>query len=84
MNEKADESFDSIYSINIMSTTHLEFFVCNFCRPRNFQIIRSGDCPFLSNGLLGMKSEVTESRTEIRGYQILAIIGSLFTIWDLT
>jgi hypothetical protein len=33
-----------------------------------------------------MKSEkeATESRMGIRSYQILTLIGSLFTIWDLT
>ena len=29
-----------------------------------------------------MKLEVTESRTGIRSYQILTVIGSLLTIWD--
>jgi hypothetical protein len=31
-----------------------------------------------------MKSEVEESSAGIRSYQILTLIGSLFTIWDLT
>jgi hypothetical protein len=31
-----------------------------------------------------MKSEVEESSAGIRSYQILTVIGSLFTIWDLT
>jgi len=30
-----------------------------------------------------MKSEVEESSAGIRSYQILTVIGSLFTIWDL-
>jgi len=31
-----------------------------------------------------MRSEVKESSAGIRSYQILTVIGSLFTIWDLT